>query len=109
MVIMEALAAGRPVISTYVAGIPELVRPGESGWLVPAANIEALAAAMIECLDMPASRLAGMAAEGGAATRARHSTRTEGDRLEAQFLRCARIDGPADAPRSGLSGRAGSR
>ena len=33
VVIMEALALGRPVISTYVAGIPELVEPGKTGWL----------------------------------------------------------------------------
>ena len=43
MVIMEALALGRPVISTYVAGIPELVEPGQCGWLVPAGSVEALA------------------------------------------------------------------
>ena len=36
MVIMEAMAAGRPVIATHVAGIPELVLPGRTGWLVPA-------------------------------------------------------------------------
>lgn len=36
IVIMESLAQGRPVISTYIAGIPELVEPGVNGWLVPA-------------------------------------------------------------------------
>lgn len=35
VVIMEALALGRPVISTYTAGIPELIKPGVNGWLVP--------------------------------------------------------------------------
>ena len=38
VVIMEAMALRRPVISTYVAGIPELVRDGEHGWLVPAGD-----------------------------------------------------------------------
>lgn len=33
VVIMEAMALRRPVLTTYVAGIPELVRPGENGWL----------------------------------------------------------------------------
>ena len=36
VVIMEAMALRRPVISTYVAGIPELVQPDVNGWLVPA-------------------------------------------------------------------------
>ena len=43
IVIMEALALGRPVVSTYIAGIPELVQHGESGWLVPAGSVAALA------------------------------------------------------------------
>ena len=33
-VIQEAFALGRPTISTYIAGIPELVKDGETGWLV---------------------------------------------------------------------------
>src|SRR5208283_1487037 len=36
VVIMEAMALRRPVLSTYVGGIPELVRAGIDGWLVPA-------------------------------------------------------------------------
>ena len=44
VVIMEAMALRRPVISTFVAGIPELVAPGEHGWLVPAGDVEALVA-----------------------------------------------------------------
>jgi glycosyltransferase involved in cell wall biosynthesis len=46
MVIMEAMALRRPVISTYIAGIPELVRPGENGWLIPAGSIDDLVQAM---------------------------------------------------------------
>ena len=57
VVIMEAMALRRPVISTFVAGIPELVQPGEHGWLVPAGDVEALARAMQACLDTPADVL----------------------------------------------------
>ena len=57
---MEALALGRPVISTYVAGIPELVMPGIDGWLIPAGDAEALADAMQECLETPLSELTKM-------------------------------------------------
>ena len=51
---MESLALHRPVISTYVAGIPELIQPGETGWLVPASSVDALSAATREVLDTPA-------------------------------------------------------
>ena len=51
IVIMEAMALRRPIISTFVAGIPELVHPGEHGWLVPAGDVEALVGAMQACLE----------------------------------------------------------
>jgi glycosyltransferase involved in cell wall biosynthesis len=44
--VMEAMAAGRPVIATTVGGVPELVQPGETGLLVPPGDTSALAAAM---------------------------------------------------------------
>ncbi len=45
-VILEALAHRLPVVATEVAGIAEVVRPGETGWLVPPGNPTALAAAL---------------------------------------------------------------
>ena len=42
VVIMEAMALRRPVISTFVGGIPELVHSGEHGWLVPAGDVDGL-------------------------------------------------------------------
>jgi glycosyltransferase involved in cell wall biosynthesis len=44
--VMEAMAAGRPVIATAVGGVPELVRPEQTGLLVPPGDVAALAAAM---------------------------------------------------------------
>ncbi len=41
--LMEALAQGLPVLSTYHSGIPELVQDGESGFLVPERDVDALA------------------------------------------------------------------
>ena len=46
--VMEAMAAGKPVIATAVGGVPELVKDGISGILVPPQNPEALAKAMIQ-------------------------------------------------------------
>jgi glycosyltransferase involved in cell wall biosynthesis len=72
VVIMEAFALGRPVLSTYVAGIPELVRPGENGWLFPAGDANALARAMEEVLTAPTESLAAMGLSGRRAVERRH-------------------------------------
>jgi glycosyltransferase involved in cell wall biosynthesis len=81
VVIMEAMALQRPIISTYVAGIPELVRPGEHGWLVPAGDIDALVEAMQACLDAPADALARMAAAARDRVLARHDVDREAKKL----------------------------
>ena len=60
VVLMEAMALRRPVISTYVAGIPELIDSGGHGWLVPAGDVEALASAMQTCLAAPAETIVRM-------------------------------------------------
>jgi peptidoglycan/xylan/chitin deacetylase (PgdA/CDA1 family) len=50
VVALEALALARPVVATAVGGTPSVVRDGESGWLVPADDPEALARAVIDAL-----------------------------------------------------------
>lgn len=85
VVIMEALAQERPVISSYVAGIPELVRPGENGWLSPAGDVDALAAAMNEVLAAPAERLREMGRAGRSCVLAQHSMETEIRKLDTLF------------------------
>ncbi len=85
VVIMEALALRRPVISTYVAGIPELVVPNECGWLVPAGESSLLAAAMIEALEAPTATLDAMGAVGAMRTHEMHSVDTEAEKLVALF------------------------
>ena len=44
--LVEALAVGTPVVATAVGGVPEIVRDGENGLLVPAGDPAALAAAL---------------------------------------------------------------
>lgn len=63
--LMEALACAVPVIATDLSGIPELVRPNETGLLVPPANAEALAEAMTHVWRNPIEA-AQMAQAGGA-------------------------------------------
>ncbi len=83
VVIMEAMARKRPVISTYVAGIPELVVPGETGWLVPAGDTEALAEAMEQAVSSDSETLLRMGEAGLARVRARHLIDTEAAKLAA--------------------------
>ena len=53
VVLMEALASGVPVVTTRIAGIPELVEHGENGLLVPPGNSALLAGAMADLLADP--------------------------------------------------------
>ncbi len=85
VVIMEALALGRPVLSTYIAGIPELVRDGEEGWLVPAGDVDALAKGMETILQAPVEELARMGRAGRARVRERHSIATSAKALARAF------------------------
>jgi glycosyltransferase involved in cell wall biosynthesis len=65
MILLEAMAAGLPIISTAVGAIPTVIRHGEEGLLVPAEDPERLAQAMVQCLQSPERcRALGQAAHG---------------------------------------------
>jgi glycosyltransferase involved in cell wall biosynthesis len=81
VVIMEAMARGRPVLSTYVAGIPELVRPGENGWLVAAGSVEDLADAVREVVTTPFDVLTELGRRGRARVAELHDCRRIGAQL----------------------------
>lgn len=88
--IMEAFALGRPVVSTYVAGIPELVQPGRSGWLVPAGSVESLTQALREVLAASPETLTSMAGEGRKRVCAEHDSRKNAQILAELFAQVAR-------------------
>lgn len=88
-VIMESMALRRPVISTFVAGIPELVHPGEHGWLVPAGDLNALVEAMQSCLDAPIDHLTLMGEAAHVRVVARHGVRTTTAQLSRLFQAAA--------------------
>jgi glycosyltransferase involved in cell wall biosynthesis len=56
-VLIEAMALGRPVIATNVGAAEEIVIPGETGWLVPSDDPEALGRALTEAAISPARTL----------------------------------------------------
>jgi glycosyltransferase involved in cell wall biosynthesis len=66
--IIEAMAAGLPVVASAVGGISELVTPGETGELVSPGDVEGLASALVNLLESPERRyLYGERARGRAA------------------------------------------
>jgi glycosyltransferase involved in cell wall biosynthesis len=101
VVIMEALALGRPVVATYIAGIPELVESGSCGWLVPAGSVDALADAMRSVLRTPIDQLEKMGKLGAKRVADNHNAVREASRLAALFRQ--QIDG-----RNGRNRPAGS-
>jgi colanic acid/amylovoran biosynthesis glycosyltransferase len=86
VVIMEALALGRPVVATYIAGIPELVEAGKNGWLVPAGSVPDLVKALEEVLAASPQQLNAMGAAGRVSVRQRHDAAVIGRQLHAILL-----------------------
>jgi len=82
---MEALAIGRPVLGTYIAGVPELVESGTNGWLVPAGNVRATADAILRLLRTPVEDLSRMGRAGAERVRAMHDAAQEAARLRVLF------------------------
>jgi glycosyltransferase involved in cell wall biosynthesis len=85
VVIMEAFALGRPVVSTFVAGIPELVEPGRSGWLAPAGSVPGLVSALRAVLATSPEVLTRMGREGRERVKQVHDAAKSGSRLAQLF------------------------
>jgi len=92
VVLMEAMALARPVVTTYVAGIPELVRDGIDGWLVPAGDIDALVAALETCLACPPQRLVQMGEQAHSRAMERHDITVEAAKLAACFAEAVALE-----------------
>lgn len=87
VVIMEAMALRRPVLATYVGGIPELVIHNQTGWLFPAGSVEELAAAIAELFSKPLDELQNMGNAGYTLVTQRHAVDTEAAKLGTLFRR----------------------
>jgi glycosyltransferase involved in cell wall biosynthesis len=76
MVVLEAMAAGKPIVATEIGGVAEAVQNDRTGILVPVGDVQAFAAALV--------RLAGdteLAARMGQAGRERHRTQFSFERM----------------------------
>lgn len=84
VVIMEAMALQRPTLCTTIMGIPELVLPGENGWLAVASDSKSLADKMLEADKTPLARLREMGANAQKKVRENHSG-AEIDKMDRLF------------------------
>jgi len=94
MVIMEAMALRKPVLTTYIAGIPELVVPDVTGWLFPAGSVDALASAIESVLSLSEQELRWMGDAAYERVRSRHSIDIEVLKL-CELFRNASKEAPA--------------
>lgn len=78
--VIEAMAAGLPVVATNVGGIPELITSGVSGVLIPPGDAAALARSVLELMDRP-----GFASSLGQSARTRIEQEFSFDRMVAGF------------------------
>jgi glycosyltransferase involved in cell wall biosynthesis len=83
---MEAMALRRPVVTTFISGIPELVRSGVDGWLVPAGDTDALASALRTCLEAPSDLIGRMGQAARDRVLERHDAAVEASKLQELFL-----------------------
>ena len=96
VVLMEALALGRPVLTTYVAGITELVSDA-CGWLIPAGSVEALVDGLRAALATELAQLERMGRAGQARVREQHNAAVEARKLHALFEQALAPHGAASA------------
>lgn len=87
VVIMEAMASGTPVISTSIAGIPELIEDNKSGYLITAGSIDELVNAIKHVLTCSDSELENIKVNAQNVVRENHSINHEVSKLKTIFHR----------------------
>src|SRR5262249_25160469 len=92
--VLEAMAAGRPVVATNVGGCPELVVEGETGHLAPFGDSAFLARRMVELLSRP-DRGRALGEAGRRRARSEFSVQAVVARSQALYLRLAARHHPA--------------
>ena len=88
IVLMEAMAVGVPVVGTFLGGVPELVRDGHSGRLVPAGRADLLADAL-EQLSRPSPERDAMAKSARQAVEELHEMHRSARHMMHLFQNCS--------------------
>ncbi len=99
-IIAEALAMGRPVVATDHGGAREILRGGETGWLVPPGDPDALARAIAGALALSPAERMNLAQHAIAHMRAHFTTQAMTDRTLAVYAEIL-FPGAAEADPSG--------
>lgn len=85
MVLIEAMASGRPVVASNLPGVRGVVADGRDGFLVPPADAGALATTLARLAAMPVAERADMGGRGRAKVEREYGWERIGDRLEAIY------------------------
>jgi glycosyltransferase involved in cell wall biosynthesis len=97
MVLLEAGAAGLPIVTTRVGGNEEVVLDGATGFLAPSGNDEALAAAMLRLMALPEGERRAMGSRGRDHVRQHYGLGRVVDRYEAAYREILRRKGDSAA------------
>lgn len=87
--LLEAMAAGLPVVATRQGGVPECVEDGVTGLLVSPGDSPALAAALVRVLQMPPEARRALGARARDVVRARFTLESQVPKIEAVLARAA--------------------
>ncbi len=85
MSVLEAYAAGRPVLGASIGGIPELISENETGWTFTSGSVEDLASALAKVVDTPSPALTEMGETGAAQIRAEFGQAIYLDRMQSLY------------------------
>jgi len=93
LALLEAMALGKAVAASAVGGVPETLRDGETGLLVPRGNVQALARAL-ERLQSDSALRVRLGSEAAREARARYNVRSTVAALEGVYRRCLALGSP---------------
>ena len=85
--LLEAMAAGLPVIATQVGGVPEVVEEGKTGFLVPPRDVQRMAEAIV-CMVRHPERMNQMGIYARALVRSQFSVEAMMDKIERIYSEC---------------------